>query len=173
MEKTVLSLIVMAIMPIAFGLGIFLFFGLLRLICPAKNAGTTIRNTICTLTVMIFLIHPTITNQSFNLFSCYEVDGHYYLITEFAIECYTKEHYMILLKYGAPILIVWVVGFPALIFYLLYMHRHSLDDKDTIIKYGIFYIGLTDKMFYWEVIIVNIRKILFICIIISLKRSSS
>ena len=36
-----------------------------------------------------------------------------------------------------------------------------MNDKDLIIKYGLFYIGLTDKAYWWELMAVNFRKFFF------------
>jgi len=47
-----------------------------------------------------------------------------------------------------------------------------LNSKDTIIKYGLYYIGLTDKAFYWEIAVINARKVLFIAIAVSLSMQS-
>ena len=51
---------------------------------------------------------------------------------------------------------------------MLFRRRKHLDDPDNIIKYGLFYIGLTDKAYYWEILIINLRKILFVGISVSL-----
>ena len=42
-----------------------------------------------------------------------------------------------------------------------------------IIKYGLFFIGLTDKGFYWEILVINIRKVVFIAVAVSLSQHSS
>jgi hypothetical protein len=59
-----------------------------------------------------------------------------------------------------PILIIWILAFPLLIFIILYRNRKNLDEPDILIKYGIFFIGLKDKYYYWEIIVINIRKII-------------
>jgi len=66
-----------------------------------------------------------------------------------------------------PIIVIWVIGFPLFIFRLLSKNKDNLGDKDLIIKYGLFYIGLTDKGYYWEIIAVNTRKVLFIICAVS------
>jgi len=163
----------MALIPFVLVGLIFLFFFSLSFFYPKHKRTHVFRNSICTITVLMFLMYPTIMIQAFNSFSCYEINDKYYLVQDINIECYTQEHYMILIKYVMPIMVVWVLGFPLMILYLLFKHRDKLDDKDTIIKYGIYYIGLTNKMFYWEIVIVNIRKALFIIIIISLQRANT
>jgi hypothetical protein len=37
-----------------------------------------------------------------------------------------------------------------------------------VIKYGLFYIGLTDESFYWEIGINNLKKIAVVAITVSL-----
>ena len=41
-----------------------------------------------------------------------------------------------------------------------------------LIKYGLYYIGLTDKGFYWEIVVINIRKVFFIAMAVSLSKTS-
>ena len=53
---------------------------------------------------------------------------------------------------------------------MLYKNRHNLDNKELIIKYGLFYVGLTDEGYYWEIIVINVRKVIFIAISISLSK---
>ena len=48
-----------------------------------------------------------------------------------------------------PNIIVYILGFPLTIFFILRKHRHDLNNKDLIVKFGLFYVGLTDKVFYW------------------------
>ncbi len=36
-----------------------------------------------------------------------------------------------------------------------------LDDRDFLKKYGLFYVGLKDKYYYWEIIVVSLRKMVF------------
>jgi hypothetical protein len=57
---------------------------------------------------------------------------------------------------------IWVIGFPFLIFYQLYRQRKNLSDQKVVLSYGLFFVGLTDKAFFWEVVITNIRKVVFV-----------
>jgi hypothetical protein len=41
----------------------------------------------------------------------------------------------------------------------------KLREKQVIQEYGMFFIGLKDDAFYWDVLISNFRKVLFITII--------
>jgi hypothetical protein len=63
---------------------------------------------------------------------------------------------------GIPIVLVWVIGFPLYITLTLWQKRKELDKMENIIKFGLFYIGLNDDSFYWEILISNGRKLFFI-----------
>jgi hypothetical protein len=66
------------------------------------------------------------------------------------------------LSIGLTFILFWVVGFPAFIFIKLYINRKNLNDNDFIQRYGLFFVGLNDDAFFWEVVILNARKIIFI-----------
>jgi hypothetical protein len=66
------------------------------------------------------------------------------------------------LAIGLSFIGVWVIGFPAFIFRKLYIYRYRLGEKDFILEYGLFYVGLTEQAFFWEVVISNIRKVVFV-----------
>ena len=89
------------------------------------------------------------------------IEGKSYLIKDLNIECWEKDHIQLLLFYTLPIGIVWIFGYPGLIFGLLYKNRKNLDDKDTIVKYGLYYIGFKDETFYWQILVINFRRLLF------------
>ena len=57
-------------------------------------------------------------------------------------------------------LIIWVIVYPLFIFIVLRRNKDKLADTDMLVKYGIYYVGLTDKCYYWEVLFLNYRKIL-------------
>jgi hypothetical protein len=66
------------------------------------------------------------------------------------------------LSIGVPFILIWVFSFPAYIFYNLYKNKKNLNEKPLLIKFGLFYVGLNDEAYFWEVIISNARKITFI-----------
>ena len=72
---------------------------------------------------------------------------------------------------GVPCIIVWVFGFPILIFTILRKNKDHLSSPDMLIKYGLYYVGLTDKSYYWEVVVVNFRKVFMITAFVSISRS--
>jgi hypothetical protein len=53
-------------------------------------------------------------------------------------------------------------------FFILKKHSKRLDHSNIIVKYGIFYMGFKNKFFYWEIILINIRKIMTTAIAVSI-----
>jgi hypothetical protein len=66
------------------------------------------------------------------------------------------------LTFALGLFVIWVIGFPGYIFYVLYKQRGQLDNEELVITYGLFYVGLRDNAYYWEVIISNVRKVFFV-----------
>jgi hypothetical protein len=83
------------------------------------------------------------------MIDCITIDDVEYLKSDFNTVCWTSEHYFLLYALALPILMVWVIGYPIMVFVLLRKNRSKFDEKTTIATYGFFYIGLTDKSYYW------------------------
>lgn len=151
-------------MPVAFSLiaGILWIFVYLY----KKAKGETInllQNVAVTTYVIIYLMYPSITNLTFSLFNCFRLDdGISYLKRDFEVQCWEGNHARMALAIGLPFIAFWVIGYPVFIFVRLYRNRALFNDKDFIIRYGLFYVGLEDNAFFWEIIITNCRKVIFI-----------
>jgi len=65
---------------------------------------------------------------------------------------------------GLPLLAVWTFGFPLMIYLLMWKQRGRFDEVENLQLYGLFYVGITDQRFYWEIVIVNLRKLLIIAL---------
>ena len=149
MSKYVISMIIFALLPFVFAGFSYLFWILLKVLNPKRFKETYLRNFTATILVFVFLLYPAITRYTFSMFNCMEIEGVSYLISDFSIECWSPYHIRTNILITLPIVLVWVIGFPVLVFILLYKNRFVLDDKATIMKYGLYYIGFKDKTFYW------------------------
>ena len=120
-------------------------------------------NIIVTFFVISYLLYPMISKMTFSLYNCvsYE-DGYSYLKRDMSIQCWTGDHLKMSLIIGLFLILVWVVLFPLLIFVFMRRQRLKFEDQKTLLKYGFFYVGLNDDSYYWEIIVVNFRKIIFI-----------
>lgn len=56
---------------------------------------------------------------------------------------------------------IYAVLYPVFIAHKLKKNKHKLDDKSFLRQYGFFYIGLKTEYYYWEIIVVNLRKLIF------------
>lgn len=154
----------------ALGLALWKVFSLVQ---PEKLGKTYKRNSILTAFTIAYLCFPLITSYTFNAFTCKEIDGKKYFKEDFSIECYGKEHTLILWFVVAPSILVWTIGFPIFTFYHLRRNLARLNERETIIKYGLFYIGLKDEKFFWEILIGNGRKVVVILIAASVSEKRS
>ncbi len=86
-----------------------------------------------------------------------------FLKSDLDIKCFSNEHLKLLFSIGLPSILIWVIGFPLFIFLKMRSNRHQLiSDRNFNKVYGLFYIGLKEDMYYWEIAINNIRKIVII-----------
>ena len=112
--------------------------------------------------IVVYLTYPTITNLSLQLFNCFTMEDGSFLRRDLSIQCKTPSQLKMALVIGIPYVAIWVIGFPVYVFTSLYRNRKKFDDKEIITKFGLFFVGLNDKAYFWEVIITNARKIIFI-----------
>jgi hypothetical protein len=65
------------------------------------------------------------------------------------------------------------VGFPLLTYRFLKKNKDKLDNRENVIKYGLFYIGLRDDRFYWEILVSNFRKVYIVGITVSVSSTNA
>jgi hypothetical protein len=53
-------------------------------------------------------------------------------------------------------------------FIILKRKQKSFSERNTVLSFGIFYIGLKDKFFFWEILLMNLRKIVTTGIAVSI-----
>lgn len=66
------------------------------------------------------------------------------------------------LAIGLSLISAWAIFPPIIIGIVLRNNLNNLSKSSFLVEYGLFYVGLRDKMYFWEVGIVNLRKITFI-----------
>ena len=87
------------------------------------------RSIIVTTVVILFLIHPTLTEMTFSMFKCYEVDGVNYLERDFTLECWTSDHITWALGLGIPMIVLYVLGIPMLGLCILRVNKAKLEEE--------------------------------------------
>lgn len=68
------------------------------------------------------------------------------------------------LSIGISLIAIYGVIFPFSIYWKIRQNADKLGDPQILKIYGIFYIGLNDDSFHWEIIVMNIRKFLLILV---------
>lgn len=83
---------------------------------------------ITSVTVVMFMIHPNITQQFFMTLSCKSIGGSAdpsatYLLNDLTQQCYSSTHLTYIIVLSAPMLILWVLGVPFFALMILYRNR--------------------------------------------------
>jgi predicted outer membrane repeat protein len=116
-------------------------------------------------TVVCFLLYPTITRKVFQSLSCegglYDGFSRFYLKDDMEVSCTSAEHISYILFVGVPVLVGFVIGFPA--FSLLAVWRsakkHGWMDEKTMYRYAVLISGYKPTHWYWEGVVCA-RKVL-------------
>jgi hypothetical protein len=158
----------MAVLPFIMSALSLVFWKLMSMALPNKFRYSYLRNTVTTSFVFAYLAYPSITNLMFEGLNCFDIEGVFHLKRDFGIECWSPRHMKIIFLLVVPIFFIWVLGFPLVTLYKMYKARKHLDQPDNIIKYGLFYIGLRDQTFFWEIIVNNLRKVLIVALSVTI-----
>mmetsp|Transcript_17397 Transcript_17397/g.12432 ORF Transcript_17397/g.12432 Transcript_17397/m.12432 type:complete len:178 (+) Transcript_17397:190-723(+) len=163
----VLSLVFFSMSPILFSLFVGLLLLLLSICTSRKFKKKFFQSWITLSLTFVFILLPTITSYSFGMFNCQEVEGVSYLVRDFSLVCWSPDHRRSILLYALPSILVWTIGFPVAICVFLARNRRRLDEPEVIKKFGLYYVGLTDEKFYWQVIVVNFKRVIYIILTVS------
>eukprot|EP00347_Sterkiella_histriomuscorum_P011401 403372598 len=85
-----------------------------------------------------------------------------YFKRDMDIVCWKDHHNKLIISIGLPFIFVWTLLVPILLIKKIHGARKNLEDKRILKIYGLYYIGLRNEVFYWELIVANLRKLLFI-----------
>ncbi|TNV74992.1 hypothetical protein FGO68_gene289 [Halteria grandinella] len=119
---------------------------------------------ISTIIVILFLIHPSITQEMFAIFNCKEIEGVSRLTQDLETACYQGQHKVVSFWVAIPSIIIYSVGIPLLGIITLFLNRHQLHREQVKQRYGFLYNGYKSGFAqYWEMIIIY-RKVILIFI---------
>jgi hypothetical protein len=99
---------------------------------------------------LILYLQPDLIATTIGLFSCRTIGDKSYVLINVANECFNDNYY----KYSAtlvlPLLLLWAIVFPLLMFFKLKSHKHCLNKTDTMVKLGFLYREYKHSTYYWE-----------------------
>jgi len=65
-----------------------------------------------TIFITLYLFYPMLTQVSFNVFGCTEIEGKKYVTLDTDIECYGKTHVLWICLLSVPFIVIYVFGIP-------------------------------------------------------------
>lgn len=69
---------------------------------------------------------------------------------------------MMVFSYGFVFIVFWAGIYPLYVACKLRKIKEHLNYTNHLKLYGVFYIGMNDNCYYWEIAVVNLRKITLI-----------
>jgi hypothetical protein len=116
---------------------------------------------VSTIIIVLFLLHPNITLSTFMAFSCTSIDGTNRVFDDLEILCDEDAHKILSNIIALPAFLIWGVGIPSFVLFILIRNRNELTDQNFKQRFGFVYSGY--KTYYWEPVIM-FRKIFIIFI---------
>ena len=113
-----------------------------RLSAASRYLTTPKDKFVVSVTVVVYLIFPTLCQQAFRIFDCKTVAGEQYLAVDLEHPCYQGNHMMAVLTLGVSQLVLFVVGLPLLVLYFLRRnrnHKGGLNRHRVRVRYGLFF----------------------------------
>ena len=161
------KMIIMGFIPVLVALITVTFWGLyLRKRRQLRQLETKF---IATLVIIFFLIHPTITQNMIDMYNCQDFDGDLRLMKDLQVICWKDLHTFMGYGVALPCFVVWGIGIPAAVWFLLRKDRERMDTLAVKQKFGFLYNGYKRTNFFWEIVIMY-RKILMIAISVFMNR---
>jgi len=109
---------------------------------------------IATCIVILFLMLPSVTESTFSMLGCRDIDGSSQLVSDLNQECWEGAHLLLSLGVAVPAIFVWCLLCPGLVLYLVRRNRAKLSQQKVQIKYGYLFNGYKEDYFYWEFLVV-------------------
>ena len=108
--------------------------------------------------VAMVILHPTLVRQAMFLLMCVNVENKFYLRIDLQLQCSTTEHNLMTIFVAVPGILLYVLGWPLLVYILLRKRKHKLHLKGlsgqgTRSTYGFLYRGYSKDRYYWEIVI--------------------
>ena len=102
-------------------------------------------------------------------FNCQEYDGETRLKVDLQVICWVGYHWIFTVYIALPGILLYGIGIPAGVLYLMRRDRDRLDTLIVKEKFGFLFNGYKRKFYYWEIAIMY-RKALMIFIAVFLNR---
>ena len=98
-----------------------------------KNSRSTTSKDkfVLTVSILLYLLFPTLCTQAFKNFHCLTVGGKQYLAADLMERCYQGRHLVMLVCLGIPQVLAFVIGLPVLVLVLLRRNNAVTDSAHS------------------------------------------
>ena len=160
-SNTFFKLFLMALLPIILFVIISMIWVVVKLIRKQWIPDLK-RNIAISFISIIFLLHPTLTENSLSIFQCVEIDdGENKVRIYTEMDCFNSEHISWCFILGFPILVIWVIFTPIFALVMLAVNIKKGDGNKIKQYMLILYQGLKIDRYYWE-FVNTLRKVLIL-----------
>ena len=102
------------------------------------------------LLVTFITLHPTLTTLVFRFFHCSnDIAGRTLLRADASIVCWSPDHFDAIWNTAMPAIVIYVIGIPATLLFLLVSNRNVLEDTETKKYLGFAYANYRSGMYFW------------------------
>jgi len=99
---------------------------------------------------LIIFLQPDLVSTMISLISCRQIGEDFFILNNVSVECYTEQYNSYTYGLVVPFLLLWILGFPVIMFALLFMRRTELEKIEVKNKFGFLYGEYNQSTFYWE-----------------------
>ena len=107
---------------------------------------------------MIFLCYPMLVKLCLGMLKCISIGNQRYLMADLQERCFEGRHFIYIMLFTVPQLILYIVGLPLFATLLILRNIKNLNDPDFRMRYGLLYRGYIEGREWWEVT-VAFRKV--------------
>jgi hypothetical protein len=127
--------------------------------------------------MLLFIAYPGVSLKVLRLFKCREIEGVWWLAADMRLRCYDGRWAGFAI-YGLIMAVVYVVGLPAAVLWILWRRRHKLfgSPTDPLVAstratFGFLYVDYGDSAWWWEVEEL-LRKLLLSAVVVLIDEGS-
>ncbi len=127
--------------------------------------------------MLLFLAYPGVSVQILRMFKCRRIEGHWLLVADLRLRCFDARWYGFAV-YAAVMGVLYVVGLPATVLWILWRRRHKLFGaaNDSFVAttrdmYGFLYVDYGSSAWWWEAEEL-LRKLLLTAVVVVIDEGS-
>ena len=118
---------------------------------------------ILSITLILFLLYPTLVKLTLSMLKCKLVGDERYLMADLQEKCFHGRHMVYALALTLPQVFVYIIGLPLAGTLKIVRNKNKYGNHDFKMRYGLLYLGFRPGREWWELIIAT-RKVFVVLI---------